>query len=620
MGFKRPRPLAQTSSSSSIPESHNFKRARDAEQAPLFAVPVYIIQAKLDAEQIDEMVDLAEDAGAIIVGSPEEADVLITAISMRKRLERHVDWNLAKEKAVVTPQWLYESAKLGKTAPCGDYVAIQDLHDTSVSHCPGNDCTGCPNCASQSSSSMTPDPADVIPVPTDPLGGRPAPTPQLDHLAHYCVQRASPLTCPNQRLVETLAIVRRSRELEGEARSSLSYQRAIAGLKAYPIRITSRRQVAEIPFAGSKIQTMIMEFVDTGQIGEAVKIASSERFRSLNTFSSVYGIGPTTARSLYDKGLRTFEQLERAYEIDLERDAEMKEAALAETVREATAIERGHESAGHGQAEDGTVKDEEDTVKEEETLGDLVSHASLAPTAFGSHYRNDEETEESGIRVGIRLHHDLSMNDPLYSKYTRLVLCRIPRGEVEEMCRIVTAELEQIQTGCIHTIVGGYRRGKPESNDVDIVFTHPEKGKDRGLCQKLVDRLRQRGMVTHVMHLSSFRAPNSMKRSHWDSLEKSLTVFVLPPSSPFYSGTRRRLDLIFAPAEVYWCAVIGWTGSTMFQRDLRKWTKDKRGWKFDSSGMVRLSDSSPVLAKSELEIFELCGLEWVDPTLRNADA
>ena len=65
-------------------------------------------------------------------------------------------------------------------------------------------------------------------------------------------------------------------------------------------------------------------------------------------------------------------------------------------------------------------------------------------------------------------------------------------------------------------------------------------------------------MVTHVMHLSSFHSHNPLRASNWDSLEKSLTVFILPPDSPLYKGTRRRLDLIFAPPEVYWCAVVGW--------------------------------------------------------------
>lgn len=81
-------------------------------------------------------------------------------------------------------------------------------------------------------------------------------------------------------------------------------------------------------------------------------------------------------------------------------------------------------------------------------------------------------------------------------------------------------ELEAIQPGCTHTIAGGYdpsvlfrvvdsdrrypysyRRGKPESNDIDIVVTHPNADQKRiqELCQGLTDALSKKGLVTHVM-------------------------------------------------------------------------------------------------------------------------
>ena len=43
------------------------------------------------------------------------------------------------------------------------------------------------------------------------------------------------------------------------------------------------------------------------------------------------------------------------------------------------------------------------------------------------------------------------------------------------------------------TEFASYRRGKPESNDVDIVITHPDPSKVKGLCKKFVKRLSERG-------------------------------------------------------------------------------------------------------------------------------
>ena len=38
-----------------------------------------------------------------------------------------------------------------------------------------------------------------------------------------------------------------------------------------------------------------------------------------------------------------------------------------------------------------------------------------------------------------------------------------------------------------------FRRGKPESNDVDIVFTHPDGEKAKGLCKRTMAWLHQKG-------------------------------------------------------------------------------------------------------------------------------
>jgi len=46
------------------------------------------------------------------------------------------------------------------------------------------------------------------------------------------------------------------------------------------------------------------------------EIRQSERFASLSLFASIYGIGPTTSRKLYDLGLRTLRDLEAYYEVD----------------------------------------------------------------------------------------------------------------------------------------------------------------------------------------------------------------------------------------------------------------------------------------------------------------
>lgn len=99
-----------------------------------------------------------------------------------------------------------------------------------------------------------------------------------------------------------------------------------------------------------------------------------------------------------------------------------------------------------------------------------------------------------------------------------------------------------------------------------------------------------------TLDLSSFHAPNTLRTTHWDSLEKSLTIFKLPNSAINNTpGLHRRLDLICTVPDVYWTAIVGWyckpsamcmsvithtflyrTGSKMFERDLRIWAKEQK--------------------------------------------
>jgi hypothetical protein len=92
---------------------------------------------------------------------------------------------------------------------------------------------------------------------------------------------------------------------------------------------------------------------------------------------------------------------------------------------------------------------------------------------------------------------------------------------------------------CIHPPLHGaqyikiklhrYRRGKPESNDIDIVFTHPNAKSAKDLGGRLVERLRSAGLVTHVMREQSprlFVPPNAR-------------MLMLSQTSPDSSSTMR---------------------------------------------------------------------------------
>ncbi|KAJ6589871.1 hypothetical protein DFH09DRAFT_976338 [Mycena vulgaris] len=462
---------------------------------------------------------------------------------MRKRLERHVDWDLAKDKAIVTPEWLRDSVKQRTILPCGDYAALRELQQTTVENCPNSDDNSDDGGGSSTVSSL---PATESEQGVELM--------KAHYTSRYACLRKCPMTCPNQELVQQLGIIRRSRELEGQDIRALSYERTISVVKAYPYVLTASRlaEVSKLPGIGEKMLSKITEYVTDGEIRESQTIQASSRFRALSAFATIYGIGATTARKLYDSfGLRTIDEVEEHY-------------------------------------------------------------ATHPPPAS----RNDKGSKISTQAPTLSIKAALGLRTELDEK--------IPRAEVDLMHDIVMAELEKLRPDCLSTIVGGYRRGKVESNDVDIVITHPTlvSGSDqvKGLGERLVNRLYDRGWYQFPLYLSGFHPPDALRTSHWDTLEKALTVFILPPDASSGRRIHRRLDLIFAAPEAYWTAITGWTGSKMFERDLRLWAKVERGLKFDSSGITRRRDSKQYFPRSEQEVFDILGLEWIDPTMRNADA
>ena len=187
-------------------------------------------------------------------------------------LDMHAHHHRQKTKAVVTPAWLRDSVAQGTALPCHDYVAVKDLQETTVKHCPDCNCKPCA-CSDDASEAATPHvaggqlpsppsspsasvtqrnsltarveekkPTPPVTVPRNLLPPHP-PIPtnleKLDYMSRYACQRASPLVCPNQALVRELDVIRRSRALEGEERSSLSYQRAASVIKGLQGRCKS---------------------------------------------------------------------------------------------------------------------------------------------------------------------------------------------------------------------------------------------------------------------------------------------------------------------------------------------------------------------------------------------
>lgn len=215
-------------------------------------------------------------------------------------------------------------------------------------------------------------------------------------------------------------------------------------------------------------------------------------------------------------------------------------------------------------------------------------------------------------------------------KYYDEFLLKIPRSEVEAITATIIRHAKLITDDTVETIiVGGYRRGKTESGDVDVILSHREQTMTYNLVDRIVKSLEKEGWITHTLTLNLTNTKRNQEPlpintatvgGHgFDTLDKALVVWQ-DPSWPTKTtdiaanpkaknpNTHRRVDIIVSPWRTVGCAVAGWTSGTTFQRDLRRYAKHKKGWNFDSSGVRERGTGKWV----DLE-------QWADPKTRCRD-
>ena len=269
-----------------------------------------------------------------------------------------------------------------------------------------------------------------------------------------------------------------------------------------------------------------------------------------------------------------------------------------------------------------------------------------AKTARRFYYNNNWKELDDIIEFGW---HDLDRVQQIGVKFYEEFKNPIPRKEVEHIASVIRKHAVKLRDSHVTvTIVGGYRRGKPSSGDVDVIVSHPDLASTAGLVREIVESLETSEWITHTLTMSLTNTKRGQSAlpfrsakgpgAGFDTLDKALVVWQ-DPSWPTREddlardpgaknpNIHRRVDIIVAPWRTVGCAVLGWSGGTTFQRDLRRYAKHAKGWKFDSSGIRSRGTGEAVLLEglggvdgspedAEKRVFEGLGLEYVPPEYR----
>ncbi|KAI3634571.1 hypothetical protein MIR68_007482 [Amoeboaphelidium protococcarum] len=217
----------------------------------------------------------------------------------------------------------------------------------------------------------------------------------------------------------------------------------------------------------------------------------------------------------------------------------------------------------------------------------------------------------------------LSQNQRVWIENAKDLLTPIDRVEGASIAGIVKQLIEEVEPGCKVEVTGGYKRGKELSNDLDILICPSENGggQTSTLLHRIIDKMRQQKLFDHIFHLASGNMANPERMiSHnniMDRLDKAFLLFRNPGKlNDAGLPIARQVDLIVTEPQSWATALLGWTGSRQFERSIRRYAKDV-GFHLNSHGLYDLSTGKYIPTRTEEDIFQTIGLQYLDPTLRN---
>ncbi|KAI9245373.1 hypothetical protein BDA99DRAFT_565927 [Phascolomyces articulosus] len=217
----------------------------------------------------------------------------------------------------------------------------------------------------------------------------------------------------------------------------------------------------------------------------------------------------------------------------------------------------------------------------------------------------DNAKPPASIRLGIELLPDF--NQPM------------DRRDLDEIIEFIILAATSLDEEAFVTPVGGYRRGKEQCGDLDIIvsWTNPEKHKEGSFLRDLVEHLEKQGYIKHRLLVSDKRTNyhgrlQTTGGANMEKLDTCYCAFIQPSKHIL-----RQVDLVVATPEQYGAAVLAWTGSRHFERDLRDYAKKEKRLAVKGHAIFEEDSEIPLKIKSEEHAFELLGISYIEPNMRN---
>ncbi|RDD43530.1 DNA-directed DNA/RNA polymerase mu [Trichoplax sp. H2] len=263
---------------------------------------VYIVPIKLPNQRVQFLKQLAAKKGFPIAESySPKVTHIVTAVTSIDRIKAHLDSENINKVEVVSVEWLTTSFTDGQPTRVTDRFRLVPKKSLSLERFSAFDRQASLENNTQLSDGSADGESSL-------------------QLTKYECQRVTTLDHYNRKLVEALELLESHALLIGGEQSqgrALAFKRSSTAMKGLPKEIENVDEISSLRHLGNHSLRIIGEILTKGYSDEVEQIRNSEFYKATKLFNNIFGVGPTTARYWYDKGLRTFDDLRNSEIIKL---------------------------------------------------------------------------------------------------------------------------------------------------------------------------------------------------------------------------------------------------------------------------------------------------------------
>ena len=197
----------------------------------------------------------------------------------------------------------------------------------------------------------------------------------------------------------------------------------------------------------------------------------------------------------------------------------------------------------------------------------------------------------------VKTTHHIDLGIKYYNDFKEM----IPRTEIDTVKKTISSLLKKMNKNYLFEICGSYRRGAKVSGDIDVLITIKneiidnkiKKDNNENHLQNIVKELKKVGLITDELTING----NT----------KFMGVCLI-------NKVNRRIDIRFIDIKNYYTALIYFTGNKNFNINIRRKALEK-GMSLNEYGIK--SEKNNLLIKSEEDVFNILGIDYVEPENRN---